>query len=106
MAGSHGTAKIPISPMPATLMCHTNALRAAENSFPGWYSPDSANAIKSTVCPIGEWGYGRYLVGMDERGQVFGMDKLMVWKEFGDSGEDFLNEQSHDWRWPMRGRRG
>ena len=89
----------PYQPNAGTVMCHTDAITAAEKGFPAWCRP-GAEGVESALCPIGEWGYGHYLVAMDAHGRVFGMDDLLVWKEFGSSGEEFLDSQSHDWRWP------
>lgn len=94
----------PYQPNAGTAMCHTDALTAAARSSPGWCEA-GAELAGSRLCPIGEVGYGHYLVAMDEQGHVFGMDDLLAWKGFGDSGEEFLESLATDWATEETGQR-
>ena len=87
----------PYQPNAGTVMCHTDALRAAERMSPAWCEAGAAVA-GSSLCPIGEDGYGHFLMAMDEQGRVLGMDDhTLAWKEFDESGEAFLENQCSDW---------
>ena len=85
----------PYQPNAGTLMCHTNALTVAEKLVPAWCEAGAAEP-GSSLCPIGEDGYGHFLVAMDEQGRVYGMAAdTGEWKEFNDSGEEYLDNS--DW---------
>lgn len=87
----------PYQPNAGTLMCHTNALTAAEKMVPAWCEAGAA-VVLSSLCPIGEDGYGHFLMAMDEQGRVFGMDDhTREWKEFDESGEAYLDNLYSDW---------
>ena len=87
----------PYQPNAGTVMCHTDALAAAERMFPAWCEAGAAET-GSSLCPIGEVGYGHFLVAMDEQGRVLGMDShTLAWKEFNESGEEYLDNLCADW---------
>ncbi len=86
----------PYQPNAGTVMCHTDALAAAARMLPGWCEAGAAVA-GSSLCPIGELGYGHYRMAMDEEGRMFGVDDMLVWKEFEESGEAFLESLCSDW---------
>lgn len=66
------------------VMFHTDPDKAP--THPSWI-PEWEQAIGARVCPIGETGYGSFVLLMDEHGRVFGMNQegtLSYWAETGD----------------------
>ena len=74
----------------STLVFHTDGIEAAHITAP-IYCERAAELAGSTLCPIGECGYGDWLLAMAEDGEVWGMDMIRQWREMAESGEHLLS---------------
>jgi hypothetical protein len=72
------------------LVFHTDGVEAARITAP-IYCEQAAELAGSTLCPIGECGYGDWLLAMAENGEVWGMDMIRQWREMAESGEYLLS---------------
>lgn len=81
----------PMQPNAGSLMCHTDALSAAE-SIPVKSIDAGIELAGSGLCPIGGDGYGYYHLAMDEEGAIYAMAAdTQEWREFSYSAEDYFN---------------
>jgi hypothetical protein len=70
---------------------HTDPIGAARRLFPGHLS-DHEQELGAKLCPIGEAGYGWWILMMDEHGRVFGSDGLVNLSKWADSGEELIEK--------------
>ena len=71
------------------VMCHTNAVEAAIRLHVSHLPPLEQEA-GSKLSPLGQEGYGSFILVMDEEGRVYGVDDTLRLWEFAESGEGWL----------------
>lgn len=99
---------------PGTVAFHTNPIEAAMHIHPTELT-ESEGRVGARLCPIGEAGYGFYIMLMDEHERVFAIDHCGVLTKWADSGEELIESlctcgrmESVDEtdRWPSGGESG
>lgn len=72
------------------LLFHTDALGVARRIMPGWHE-EWRQLVGKPLCPIGETGYGQFMLLMDDEERVFGIDMMGNMTFWADSGLELLD---------------
>ena len=88
-------------------LCHTDPVEAAVRLHAS-HLPALEKEAESKLSPIGQDGYGCFVLVMDEEGPVYGVDDALKLWEFAESGKDWLEKLRFggdpgykvDWRAP------
>jgi hypothetical protein len=79
-----------VVPQANTLLFHTDALGVGRRILPGWLDTWQ-RTVGARLCPIGETGYGQFMLLMDENERIFGVDMSDNMTFWADSGLELLD---------------
>lgn len=74
---------------PGVVAFHTNAATAGAHIGPSELT-QYEQRVGSRLCPIGEAGYGHFVLLMDEHERAFAVDDAGALTKWADSGEDLI----------------